>query len=116
LHIFDKIGINKYDAIYQAEKKADRFLIGSVVSAMTSYFGVIVGKEAFPREIDMKTHSLMLERKGEDVILLCSEHPTTHLRESLINIKERYHHKMTTEEITELVERFISFKPQILDN
>lgn len=114
LHIFDEVGISYYASVFQAGYIVDEQLISGVASAIISFAKELIGKEVFPREIDLDDYSLLLAKKDNIIILISVEYPTAHLRQTMNNIIEKFSMDMSEEEIGNLVENYICFEPRKL--
>lgn len=114
LHIFENTGISHFACVFQTGYSLDDNLISGVAAAIASFAKELIGKEVFPREIDLGDYSLLLAKRGNLICLITAEFPTAHLRQTLENIIESYEPKMTQQEICDMVESYISFEPRVI--
>ncbi len=114
LHIFTEDGIGVYAGVFQSGYLPDEQLISGVAAAISTFAAELIGQDVFPKEVDLGNYSLMLEKKGKYLCLVSSESPTAHLRENLKRIVEDFEESMSTKEISDLVERNISYVPRVL--
>ena len=113
-HIFDDTGISHYACVFQSGYMVDENLISGVASAIAAFAKELIGKDVFPREIDLGNYSLLLAKRKNCICLITAEFPTAHLRQSLENIIEAYDPEMTQKQVSDLVENYMSFEPRVL--
>ncbi len=116
VHVFDTNGLSVYAGLFIAEYDVDEHLISGVATAIANFAGHLIGKDVFPREIDLENYSLMLEKKGDYVGFVNCEFPTVQVRQALCNVMDDFEPQMGQEEITELVEKYFPYgKPRIME-
>jgi hypothetical protein len=111
IDIFDKTGLSIYSASAKKKLKARSHTILSVTTAFSEFTGELVGKEVYPKEIDLGDSSLMIEIKDELVCFVCSRIPTTYLRQAIKHLLDDLTPNISEEEISTLVEKYLAFKP-----
>ncbi len=115
IDIFDKAGSSIYSASAKKRLKARNHTILSITTAFSEFAGELIGKDVYPKEIDLGDSSLMIETKDNFVCFLCSRIPTTYLRQAIKHLLEDLTPNISETDISSLVEKYLAFQP-ILSN
>jgi len=113
IYIFDKAGSSIYSASAKKKLKVRGHTILSITTAFSEFAGELIGKEVYPKEIDLGDSSLMIETKDGFVCFLCSRIPTTYLRQAVKNLLDDLSPNLVEADISALVEKYLAFKPII---
>ena len=113
IYIFDKAGFSIYSASAKKKLNIKGHIILSVTTAFSEFAGELIGKEVYPKEIDLGDSSLMIETEGTFVCFLCSRVPTSYLRQAIRHLLADLSPNMSENEISSLVEKYLAFKPII---
>jgi hypothetical protein len=115
IHIVDAKKKGIYSAVFETGISRNELLVSGVTKGITKFGEELIGKEILPREVDLGRSSLIIEKEGEHACIVNSESPTHHLQRITKRIIENYKESNTTEEISELVEKYIGMKPIVVE-
>jgi hypothetical protein len=115
IHIVDAKKKGIYSAVFETGKCKDEYLVSGITTGIAKFGEELIGKEILPQEVDLGRSSLIIEREGEHACIVNSEEPTHHLQRITKSIIEKYQKNSTTEEISELVEKYIGMKPIVIE-
>ena len=86
IFIYDKKGFPIYSASFRRASNLEGIMIPSITSAFSSFAGELIGKEVYPKEIDLGLYSLIVEEHGDYLCFVSSNQPTAYLHQGIKNI------------------------------
>ncbi|MHA2309103.1 MAG: hypothetical protein ACXABJ_07490 [Candidatus Heimdallarchaeaceae archaeon] len=115
IFIYNKEGFVVYSASLRKGSGIEGMMIPSITRAFSSFAGELIGKEVFPKEIDLGIYSLIIEEHGNFICLISCKNPTAYVKQGVKNILDDLSPNMTEDEMTALVEKYLVFKSSLLD-
>ncbi|MCG3227765.1 MAG: hypothetical protein H7645_12665 [Candidatus Heimdallarchaeota archaeon] len=115
IFIYNKDGYVVYSASLRKGSALEGMMIPSITRAFSSFAGELIGKEVFPKEIDLGVYSLIIEEQGNFICLISCKNPTAYVKQGIKNILTDLSPNMTEEEMTVLVEKYLVFKSNLHD-
>ncbi len=113
IYIFDKDGTSIYSASAKKAVTLRGHSVLGVIAAFSEFAGELVGKDVYPKEIDLGDNCLMIETQGNFVCFLSSKISTAYLRQAIKKLLTNLTHDLKEENISALVEKYFAFKPRV---
>ncbi|MHA1223523.1 MAG: hypothetical protein ACTSP3_09805 [Candidatus Heimdallarchaeaceae archaeon] len=111
IYIMDKYGT----VVYSASSKRRWRLQGQILLGITSAFSELatdlIGKKAYPKEIDFGIYSLLIEREKDHFCLVSCKYPTSFLKQGVKNLLSNFSPTLSLKETSSLVAKYLAFKP-----
>lgn len=111
LYIFDNDGVVLHSCVSKGRLNVDGSSIPGIAVAFAIFIKDLIGKDVYPKEVDLGQHSLMLETQKNIICLLVCKHPTAQLRQGLQNILNNFNVLLTNDEIASIIEKYLAFTP-----
>ena len=115
LYIYNKDGYVIYSLSLQKKSSLEGMMIPSITRAFSSFTGELIGKEVFPKQIDLGVYSLIIEEYEDFICLVSCKNPTAYIKQGVKNILADLSPNMTDEEMTLLIENYLALKTKHSD-
>jgi hypothetical protein len=113
--IYNKNGYVIYSKSLQKKSSLEGMMIPSITRAFSSFAGELIGKEVFPKEIDLGVYSLIIEEQGDFICLVSCKSPTAYVKQGIKNILADLSPNMTDDEMTSLVGKYLALKTKLAE-
>ncbi len=109
INIYNDIGLNLYQGIFETPHKMNEHLISGVATAIATFASELVGEEVFPRAIDLGEYSLILDKRGKYAGFIACKYPTSLIHRGLDQVMSNYKPDMEHEEISKLIDDYLPY-------